>query len=191
MAEQQRNPNLMNPKAMQAVAGTRGAGENVLLFSEILTKVNNAKDKPKKIAVLKQHENAPLKQVLKGAFDPSIIWDLPEGDPPYIANEAPVGTEHGLLRNEAKRLWHFVKGADNDLTKTQKETMFIQILEGLHQDEAKVLLGMKSKSLNKMYKGLTESVVKEAFGWNDDFMRVEPEQKLNKITKNQVKIALA
>ncbi len=167
MAEQQRNPNLMNPKAMQAVAGTRGAGENVLLFSEILTKVNNAKDKPKKIAVLKQHENAPLKQVLKGAFDPSIIWDLPEGDPPYIANEAPVGTEHGLLRNEAKRLWHFVKGA----------TMFIQILEGLHQDEAKVLLGMKSKSLNKMYKGLTESVVKEAFGWNDKFMRVEPEQK--------------
>ena len=96
MAEQQRNPNLMNPKAMQAVAGTRGAGENVLLFSEILTKVNNAKDKPKKIAVLREHASAPLKQVLKGAFDPSIIWDLPEGNPPYIANEAPVGTEHGL-----------------------------------------------------------------------------------------------
>ena len=52
MAEQQRNPNLMNPKAMQAVAGTRGAGENVVLFSEVLTKVNNAKDKPKKIAGL-------------------------------------------------------------------------------------------------------------------------------------------
>ena len=51
MAEQQqRNPNLMNPKSMQAVAGTRGAGENVVLFSEVLTKVNNAKDNPKKIA---------------------------------------------------------------------------------------------------------------------------------------------
>ena len=181
MAEQQqRNPNLMNPKAMQAVAGTRGACENVVLFSEVLTKVNNAKDKPKKIAVLQQYDNAPLRQVLKGAFDKNIVWDLPAGDPPYIANEAPVGTEHGLLRNEAKRLWHFVKGADNDLTKTQKETMFIQILEGLHQDEAKVLLGMKSKSLNKMYKGLTESVVKEAFGWNDSFMRDEPVQNQNK-----------
>ena len=160
---------------MQAVAGTRGAGENVLLFSEILTKVNNAKDKPKKIAVLKQHENAPLKQVLKGAFDPSIIWDLPEGDPPYIANEAPVGTEHGLLRNEAKRLWHFVEGADAETTKTQKETMYIQILEGLHKEEAEVLLNMKDKKLNKVYKGLSESVVKEAFGWNDNF--VKPEQK--------------
>ena len=65
MAEQQqRNPNLMSPKSMQAVAGTRGAGENVVLFSEILTKVNNAKDKPKKIAVLQQYDNAPLRQVL-------------------------------------------------------------------------------------------------------------------------------
>ena len=147
------------------------------LLHEILTKVNNAKDKPAKIAVLKKNDSVPLRQVLKGAFDPNIEWDLPEGNPPYIANEAPVGTEHGLLRNEAKRLWHFVKGADGDLTKTQKETMFIQILEGLHADEAKVLLGMKSKSLNKMYKGLTESVVKEAFGWNDKFVRPEPEQK--------------
>ena len=177
MAEQQRNPNLMNPAMMKATNTTSGIGENVQLMSEILTKVNNAKDKPKKIAVLQQNASAPLKQVLKGAFDSNIVWDLPAGDPPYIANEAPVGTEHGLLRNEAKRLWHFVQGADNDLTKTQKETMFIQILEGLHADEAKVLLGMKNKSLNKTYKGLTESVVKEAFGWNDNFMRPEPEQK--------------
>ena len=176
MAEQQRNPNLMNPAMMKATNTTSGIGENVQLMSEILTKVNNAKDKPKKIAILQQNASAPLKQVLKGAFDSNIVWDLPAGDPPYIANEAPIGTEHGLLRNEAKRLWHFVKGADNDLTKTQKETMFIQMLEGLHQDEAKVLLGMKNKSLNKMYKGLTESVVKEAFGWNDKFLREEPVQ---------------
>ena len=176
MAEQQRNPNLMNPAMMKQSQNTSGIGENVQLMSEILTKVNNAKDKPKKIAILQQNASAPLKQVLKGAFDSNIVWDLPAGDPPYIANEAPIGTEHGLLRNEAKRLWHFVKGADNDLTKTQKETMFIQMLEGLHQDEAKVLLGMKNQSLNKMYKGLTESVVKEAFGWNDSFMREEPVQ---------------
>ena len=176
MAEQQRNPNLMNPAMMKQSQNTSGIGENVQLMSEILTKVNNAKDKPKKIAVLQQNASAPLKQVLKGAFDSNIVWDLPAGDPPYIANEAPIGTEHGLLRNEAKRLWHFVRGADNDLTKTQKETMFIQMLEGLHQDEAKVLLGMKNKSLNKMYKGLTESVVKEAFGWNDKFLREEPVQ---------------
>ena len=173
MAQPTRNPNLMNPKTMEAVAGTRGISESVVLFSEVLTKVNNAKDKPKKIAVLQQYDNAPLRQVLKGAFDPNIVWDLPEGEPPYMPNEAPTGTEHGLLRNEAKRLWHFVKGADNATNKVQKEKMFIQMLEGLHQDEAKVLMGMKNKTLNKMYKGLTESVVKEAFGWNDKFVRPE------------------
>lgn len=166
------NPNLISKKAMQATSSTDGSG--VVLMSEVLTKVNNAKDKPKKIQVLRDYDNQPLRQVLKGAFDPKIEWDLPAGDPPYIANEAPIGTEHGLLRNEAKRLWYFVKGANNVLTKTQKETMFIQMLEGLHKDEAKLLLGMKSKSLNKMYKGLTESVVREAFGWNADF--VKPEQ---------------
>jgi len=171
--EKPRNPNLMSPKQMQATANTSGVGEGVVLMSEVLTKVNNAKDKPKKIEVLRAYENAPLKQVLKGAFDPNIIWDLPEGNPPYIKNESPIGTEHGLLRNEAKRLWHFVKGADSATTKTQKETMFIQMLEGLHQDEAKVLLGMKNKSLNKMYKGLTESVVREAFGWNNEFYKPE------------------
>lgn len=166
------NPNLISKQAMQATTSTDGSG--VVLMSEVLTKVNNAKDKPKKIQVLRDYDNQPLRQVLKGAFDPKIEWDLPAGDPPYIANEAPIGTEHGLLRNEAKRLWYFVKGANNQLTKTQKETMFIQMLEGLHKDEAKLLLGMKSKSLNKMYKGLTESVVREAFGWNADF--VKPEQ---------------
>ena len=165
------NPNLISKQAMQATSSTDGSG--VVLMSEVLTKVNNAKDKPKKIQVLRDYDNQPLRQVLKGAFDPKIEWDLPAGDPPYIANEAPIGTEHGLLRNEAKRLWYFVKGANNELTKTQKETMFIQMLEGLHKDEAKVLLGMKSKSLNKMYKGLTESVVKEAFNWDDNFVKIE------------------
>ena len=172
--EHQSKLGIMPKAAMDSGQGYVGSGQ--LLISEILTKVNNAKDKAKKIQVLKDYDSNALRMVLKGAFDPNIVWELPEGNPPYIKNEAPIGTEHGLLRNEAKRLWHFVKGADDQTTKTQKETMFIQMLEGLHQDEAEVLLGMKSKSLNKMYKGLTESVVKEAFGWNDNFVKPEPEQ---------------
>ena len=165
------NPNLISQKAMQAMNSTTGTG--TVLMSEVLTKVNNAKDKPKKIAVLRDYDNAPLRMVLKGAFDPNIKWALPSGIPPYIANEAPKGTEHGLLRNESKRLWHFVEGADAATTKTQKETMFIQMLEGLHQEEAELLLGMKNKTLNKMYKGLTSALVREAFNWNENFMQIE------------------
>jgi len=164
------NPNLISQKAMTAMNSTTGTG--TVLKSEVLTKVNNAKDKPKKIAVLRDYDNSPLRMVLKGAFDPNIKWALPSGTPPYIANEAPKGTEHGLLRNEAKRLWHFVDGADAATTKTQKETMFIQMLEGLHEQDAEVLMAIKNKNLNNIYKGLTSNLVKETFNWTDDFTRI-------------------
>jgi hypothetical protein len=165
------NPNIMSKAAMTAMSSTQGSGD--MLLSEILTKVNNAKDKPKKKAVLQQYDTPAMRMILKGAFDPNIKWALPSGTPPYIANEAPKGTEHSLLKNESKRLWHFVEGADADTTKTQKETMFIQMLEGLHQEEAELLIGVKEKSLNKKYKGLTAALVKEAYNWNDNFMQNE------------------
>tara|TARA_B100000902_G_C27059155_1_gene788214 strand:- start:25 stop:513 length:489 start_codon:yes stop_codon:yes gene_type:complete len=144
-------------------------GSAAPLLHEILTKVNNAKDKSKKIAVLKENDSVPLRQVLKGAFDPSIKWDLPTGTPPYKENDAPAGTEHTTLYTEARRLWHFVEGADQKLNKTKKETMFIQMLEGLHADDAKLMIAVKEKELNTIYKGLTDAVVKEAFGWNSDY----------------------
>ena len=163
------NPNLMSKQAMTAMANTSGvAGETV---HEIFTKVNNAKDKPKKIAVLKQYDQQYLRQLLKAAFYSKIEWDLPEGTPPFITNEAPVGTEHTLLKTEARRLFNFLKGGNNTLSKTRKETLFIQMLEGLHKTEADLLINIKDRRLNQVYKGLTEAVVKEAFNWNDDFMK--------------------
>ena len=167
MAE--RNPNLISPKAMEAMASTAGAGKE--LISEIFTKINNAKDKPKKIEVLRQYDTPGMRMILKGAFDPKIEWDLPEGTPPYIANEAPAGTEHTYLEVEAKRLYNFAKGGNDTINKIRKETLFIQMLEGLHASEAKVLIDVKNKSLNKTYKGLTSDMVKEAFGWNADFVK--------------------
>ena len=167
MAE--RNPNLIPPKAMEAMARTAGAGKE--LISEIFTKINNAKDKPKKIEVLRKYNTPGMRMILKGAFDPKIKWDLPEGTPPYIENEAPAGTEHTFLEVEAKRLYNFAVGGNDQLNKIRKETLFIQMLEGLHASEAKVLIDVKNKSLNKTYKGLTSDMVKEAFGWNADFVK--------------------
>tara|TARA_X000001382_G_scaffold41213_1_gene27655 strand:- start:106 stop:612 length:507 start_codon:yes stop_codon:yes gene_type:complete len=167
MAE--RNPNLISPKAMEALASTAGAGKE--LISEIFTKINNAKDKPKKIEVLRQYDTPGMRMILKGAFDPKIEWELPEGTPPYIENEAPAGTEHTYLEVEAKRLYNFAKGGNEQINKIRKETLFIQMLEGLHASEAKVLIDVKNKSLNKTYKGLTSDMVKEAFGWNADFVK--------------------
>jgi len=53
MAEERaRNPNLISPKAMEAMASTAGSGKE--LISEIFTKVNNAKDKAKKDRCVKK-----------------------------------------------------------------------------------------------------------------------------------------
>jgi len=150
--------------------GTEGSGQP--LVHEIFTQINNAKDKPKKIEVLKKYDNPAIRQLLKAAFDPKIEWDLPEGNPPYIANEAPAGTEHTNLLSEARKLYHFIKGGDNTINRLKKETMFVQMLEGLQQKDAEVLIAIKNKNLNNVYKGLTASMVKETFNWNDDFVRI-------------------
>jgi hypothetical protein len=169
MEQTKTNPNLISKRTMTAMASTSGSGGETL--HEIFTKVNNAKDKPKKIEVLKKYDQPYLRQVLKAAFDPNITWDLPEGIPPYIRNEAPLGTEHTFLKNEVRKLYLFIKGGDNSLSKTRKETLFIQMLEGLHQSEAELLINVKDRKINKVYKGLTADMVKETFGWNDNFLR--------------------
>ena len=142
-----------------------------LSFHEILTKVNNAKDKPKKIEVLKKYDTNELRMFLKGAFDDKLEWLLPDGSPPYTPNEAPVGTEHTWLKQEVKRMFHFLKGGNPQLSQMKRDNMFIQMLEGLSEEEAKLLVWAKDNELNKHYKGLTANLIKEAFDWNDDFMR--------------------
>jgi hypothetical protein len=149
------------------------------LFHEIFAKVNNAKDKPKKVAVLQQYRSEALENFLMAAFNPSITWLLPEGHVPYIPNEAPDGTEHTRLSHEARKLHHYVQRegtpqgsfvGNPDINSAKREMMFIQLLEGLSAGEAEDLILAKDQSLNKKYKGLNANVVREAFGWNADFV---------------------
>lgn len=140
------------------------------LISEILDKVAKAKTKEKKVGLLREHNSPSLRMILKASFDPSIKWQLPEGDVPYTTNEAPEGTEHTILASEAKKLFHYIAGGNPQLAQNKREMMFVQLLEGLHPDEADLLVSAKDKSLHRKYKGLSLSVVKTAFNWNDDFM---------------------
>ena len=141
------------------------------LLSEVLKKVHNAKTKDKKVEILKQYDCEPLRMVLKSSFDPNIVWLIPEGEVPYKANEAEEGTEHTVLRREAKKLYRFVKGGDDTLPQFKRENLFIATLEGLHSSEAQLLIDAKDKKLHQVYKGLSENVVKEAFGWTDNFTK--------------------
>ena len=68
-----------------------------LCTMRFLRKVNNAKDKPKKVAVLRKYDSPNLRAFLMCAFNPDIEWLLPEGQVPYIENDAPDGTEHSFI----------------------------------------------------------------------------------------------
>ena len=144
-----------------------------LLFSEILDKVHKAKTKTQKINILREHNSEALRMIIKASFDPKIEWAVPEGSVPFKRNEAPAGTEHSVLAYESRKLWHFIKGADNATVQFKKEQMFIQMLEGLHESEADVLVAAKDKRLHQVYKGLSEPVVIEAFGWTENFTTPE------------------
>ena len=144
-----------------------------LLISEILDKVSKLKSKKDKVNFLREHNTDSLRMVLKSAFDPKIKWLLPEGDVPYKRNDAPEGTEHSVLAYEARKLYHFMEGGNADINQNKRETMFVQMLEGLHESEADVLCAAKDKVLHQKYKGLSVPVIKEAFSWNDEFMQLD------------------
>ena len=141
-----------------------------MLFSEILDKVHKAKTKDQKIKIIRENNSDSLRMFLKAAFDPKIEWVFPEGPVPYTPNDAPAGTDHSVLAMESKRLWHFIKGADNQTKQARKEQMFFQMLEGLQQEEAKILVIAKDKKLHQHYKGLSSNVVREAFSWDENFV---------------------
>ena len=133
-----------------------------LLLHEVLQKVSNAKTKAQKIKLLQEYNTPALRQILIANFDESVISMLPDGDVPYNANEAPEDTEHTRLVHEYRKLYLFFKGGSNSLKQSKRESLFIQMLEGLHKSEAEVLCLAKDKELGKKYK-LTRACVEEAF----------------------------
>ena len=141
-----------------------------LLISEILEKVSKVKTKKQKVDILREHDHQSLRMVIKSSFDPKIEWALPEGEVPYTRNEAPEGTEHSSLSYESRKLYHFIRGGNSKINQSKRETMFVQMLEGLHESEAALLVAAKDKKLHQLYKGLSAPVVKEAFNWNDEYM---------------------
>tara|TARA_B100001250_G_scaffold154939_1_gene133106 strand:- start:617 stop:1048 length:432 start_codon:yes stop_codon:yes gene_type:complete len=132
-----------------------------LLLHEVLQKVSNAKTKAQKIKLLQSHNTPALRQILIANFDESIISMLPEGEVPYKKNDAPEETEHTKLVHEYRKLYLFFKGGAT-ISQTRRESLFIQLLEGLHHGEADVLILMKDRKIGKRWK-ITKQCVEEAF----------------------------
>tara|TARA_B100000927_G_scaffold259519_1_gene228552 strand:+ start:948 stop:1379 length:432 start_codon:yes stop_codon:yes gene_type:complete len=132
-----------------------------LLMHEVLQKVSNAKTKAQKVKLLEEYNTPALRALLIANFDESVISMLPEGEVPYKKNEAPEDTEHTKLDHEYRKLYLFFKGGAN-ISQTRRETLFIQLLEGLHKGEAEVLCLVKDKKIGKRWK-ITRQCVEQAF----------------------------
>ena len=139
----------------------------------MLERVHKAMTINKKVEILRKYNSDAFRMIIKSSFDPEIRWTMPEGNVPYEPNDAPAGTEHTRLATEAKKLYRFIRGGDNVTPQFKKEQMFLQTLEGLHKDEAELLCYAKDKKLHKVVKGLSAPVVREAFGWDEDFMQID------------------
>jgi len=163
---------------------------NPLIF-EIFDLASKQRSKAKKVEVLQKYNHDALRMLLIWNFDESIQSALPDGVVPYsgyaeqttqsgnlstkITEEArrmyetgsfSIGTSDksakSTLRKECKHFYHFIRGGNNALSSIRRETMFINLLEGLHPLEAEILCLVKDKKLEDKYK-LTKELVSEAF----------------------------
>ena len=129
---------------------------------EVLEQISKQRTKAKKVELLKGYRSDALVSLLIWNFDDTVISMLPDGEVPYERSEVPLGTDHTSLRKEYRNLYHFVKGGNDKLSKTRRESMFIQMLEGLHPTEADILCLVKDKQLQSVYK-INRALIEEAY----------------------------
>ena len=123
-------------------------------ITDILDEINSD---PKKIEQYKA--NAALRFIFEHAFLPEKKFELPEGDPPYKKDSAPLGMTPANLYQEVRKLYVFCRA---DLTTVRRETLFIQLLENLHPSEAELILAIKDQRLTKKYPKITHKLVADA-----------------------------
>lgn len=126
---------------------------------QVLEKTVEFKSPEDKINFLRANASPALHQILKYTLDPSIVWDLPEGAPPYKPCIYPA--QEMRLFAESRRLYLFVKGGNPNLTKLKREALYIELLESIHPEDAKLLIAAKDKKIP--YKGITLKLIKDAF----------------------------
>lgn len=128
---------------------------------EILEKATKAKTREERIKVLQDNQIMPVLDILRGTFDDTIQWNLPDGAPPYTPNDE--STPPSTLLKQHLNFKYFVKGLreSNSLNKIKREKMFIDLLESVHPRDAELVISMINKKSPHRY--LTKKLVQDAF----------------------------
>lgn len=133
-----------------------------LTVHEILTRVGTRQTKEERMQVLKEYNCLALRDVLKGGFDDTIQFILPEGAPPY--EPAPVENPPSNLHKMSKNFRYFAVGGPGErLPKARVEQMLIRMLESIHPKDAELVIAVKDKELTGRYRGLSKKLVQETF----------------------------
>ncbi len=128
-------------------------------ISWILDFTSKLPNEEEQIKCLRANDNSAIRTILKFCFDKNIKWLLPEGDAPY--NPCSYPNVDNMLYSEARRLYLFVEGGNPNLTTLKRESMFVDLLQSITPEDAKLLISVKDKKLP--YKGLTSATVLKAF----------------------------
>ena len=178
------------PKVVKAKTTAIPKLPNIPFCYEVFDACSKQRTKAKKIEVLKTYAHDSIMAVLIWNFDESVISLLPEGEVPYGNNKEDnmvTGTlsdkindavdkmsEMGAnslgsqdqgqasIRKEYTKFYNFLKGGNDKLSNLRRETMFINILEGLHPLEAEILILVKDKKLTDKYK-ITKEIAGAAY----------------------------
>lgn len=142
---------------------------------EVLDLVGALKTDPERITALRRHQTFELKTLLRGNFDPRLVFDLPEGAPPFRKDNSPAGVNHVAPRKLYSRLGYTLK--NHPISRQKKEKIFLQILETVNARDSDLIVAMKDKNLQELYPFLTAELVHAA--WPDLFegWKPTPEQK--------------
>ena len=133
-------------------------------ISKILKMASAAHRLEERAKILKQYESHPLKVILNARFNPRVKWLLPEGKPPYSANnEDPEASKLRLYR-DVKLLSAWVEGGKYPNMKPRKrEDVFISVLESVHPDDAALLIALKEGQWPEWCNRITQDVAEMAF----------------------------
>ena len=133
-----------------------------ILVSELFALIEKTEDRQQKINLLRQYDTGIVRFVLSLNFNPEFNLLLPEGKPPYRKLDKPIGYQTTTLLLEWRRMYIWQQPNIN-LSKTKKESLFIEMLEGLHESEAELLCAAKDGEMETVYKSITEDLVREAY----------------------------
>ena len=185
------------PRVVKKAAPIPNLPKKPFVF-EVLDLVSKQKSKVKKIELLKKYDEFHLRSLLLWNFDTTIESVLPDGDVPYQSYDD-QNTYSGTLstkmkediramhetgsfsmgvsdtqgrttiRREIKNFYHFVRGGNDGMNNMRRESMFINILQGLHPLEAEIVCLVKDGKLSDKY-NITREIVEEAYPdilWRD------------------------